>query len=88
MKRDELIDVLRSLAQEGSSVSGFSTDDGNKAIEVEEIGRAVTMVWKEDIQALIDCARELEEERSWWEGSVNSRRQIGIYLVQSESYSM
>jgi nuclear-control-of-ATPase protein 2 len=87
VKRDELIAVLKSLAQEGGiSTSGFSQDDGNGAIEVEVVGRAVTMVWKEVIQALVDSALELEEERSWWERMVNSRRQIATYLVQSERF--
>lgn len=85
VKRDELIAVLKALAQEGSaSTTGFSQDDGNAAIEVEVVGRAVTMVWKEVIQALIDSALELEEERGWWDRHVNSRRQIATYLLQSE----
>lgn len=85
VKRDELIGILRALSQEGvSNIRGFSQDDGNGAVEAEVIGRAVTMVWKEVIQDLIDSALALEEERSWWDQHVNSRRQIATYLLQSE----
>lgn len=54
-------------------------------VQAEVMGRAVTMVWKEVLEVLIGIALELEQERSWWESSVNSRRGVGIYLVQSES---
>jgi nuclear-control-of-ATPase protein 2 len=84
-KRDELVAVLRALAQEGGSgTRGLSPDDANGAIEAEVIGRAVTMVWKEVIQSLIESALELEEERSWWDANSNSRRQVATYLLQSK----
>lgn len=84
---ETLIEVLSELA-EHTSLAGYS-GSGNEggvdqAVKEEVMGRAVTIAWKEVMETLIKGALRVEEEKSWWESSVNSRRGVGIYLIQCE----
>ena len=84
---DKVIEVLQSLSRgKDQNVAAYTTDsDVDKLVEAEVLSRAVTMVWKEVMQALLDGALKLEEERSWWDASLNSNRGVGLYLLQSKS---
>lgn len=89
VSRDVLVDVLRnlsSLSRQASAGSGpqLQLSSVDATLHAEVMGRAVTMVWTEVMEVLIAAALALEEERGWWETSVNSRRGVGIYLIQSE----
>ncbi len=86
----KVIDVLRSLtkAKDQALIGEYVAEtDVDKLVEAEVMARAVTMVWKEVMQVLLEGALALEEERSWWESSLSSRRGVGTYLVQSEPTS-
>lgn len=92
ISHDKLIEVLRDLAEidvpsgaQHSASAGAGEQDG--PLEAEVFGRAITVVWKEVMQAFVEAALKLDEERSWWDGSVHTRRGVGIYLVQSGSSS-
>jgi nuclear-control-of-ATPase protein 2 len=83
VKKEDLVKVLKMLSEQVSAnVAGASRADA--AVREEVLGRATTMAWKEVMEVLIRAALELEEERGWWESSVNSRRGVGIYLIQCE----
>jgi nuclear-control-of-ATPase protein 2 len=58
-------------------------EEMDRVVEAEIVMRAVTMVWKEVMQAYVEGALRLEQERSWWDASLMSRRGVGIYLLQS-----
>ncbi|OCF33869.1 hypothetical protein I316_04581 [Kwoniella heveanensis BCC8398] len=88
--REKLIEVLESLStipSQGAGRDGYHVEaekseiDG--VVEAEVLGRAITMVWKEALQTLVDGALELEEERAWWDSSLNTRRGVGVYLIQT-----
>lgn len=84
----KIVDVLRSLLKprDQGVVAGYAVEsEVDRLVEAELMARAVTMVWKEVIQALLEGALALEAERSWWDASLSSRRGVGIYLVQSAS---
>jgi nuclear-control-of-ATPase protein 2 len=83
--RDKLVELLKSLAKIEGGIASYGADESNKALEDEVMSRAVTMVWKEVMEAFVQGALELEEERSWWEAVVNSRRGVMTHLVQSKS---
>lgn len=83
VSKDELIKLLKTLSKSelGTASTGNRAD---AAMREEVMGRATTIAWKEVMEVLIRAALELEEERGWWESSVNSRRGVGIYLIQCE----
>lgn len=87
VSKEDLIEVLKSLAEHAgtSGVSARRVSSADAAVQEEVMGRATTMAWKEVMEVLIQSALELEEERGWWEASVNSRRGVGIYLIQCKS---
>jgi hypothetical protein len=80
---DKLVSVLRDLGKYKEGVSSYASQVDD-LVEAEVMGRAVILVWKEVLQALVDGAQQLEEERSWWELSLNGRQGVIVYLVQSE----
>ena len=80
---EKVKDVLQSLTRSTAEYGGDS--DVDRLIEAEVLARAVTMVWKEVLQSLLEGALRLEEERSWWDMGLSSRKGVGIYLVQSTS---
>jgi len=86
----KVADVLRSLAKpRGGVLSGYVVEsEVDRLVEAEVMARAVTMVWKEVMQVLLEGALALEEEKSWWDASLSTRRGVGIYLVQSRSIDL
>lgn len=80
---EKLVQILRGLAKQREAVSAYATEV-DKLVEAEVLGRAVILVWKEVLQALVEGALQLEEERSWWDSSLLGRRGVLVYLVQSE----
>ncbi|WVQ98162.1 hypothetical protein IAU59_005284 [Kwoniella sp. CBS 9459] len=88
--REKLIEVLESLTavSQGVGRDGYQVEAEKKSeidgvVEAEVLGRAITMVWKEALQTLVEGALELEEERAWWDSSLNTRRGVGVYLIQT-----
>ncbi len=88
LTREKLIEVLqgltRALQDIGGGAGGYSVEsEVDKVVEAEIIGRGVTMVWKEVLETLLASAVRIEQERNWWDGSLNTRRGVVIYLLQS-----
>ncbi|KIR60442.1 hypothetical protein I314_03737 [Cryptococcus bacillisporus CA1873] len=83
--KERLQQILEDLAsakeQEGYAAEQLSEID--ELMEVEVIGRAVTILWKEVLDTFIDGALSLERERAWWDGVLNSSRGVSFYLVQT-----
>jgi nuclear-control-of-ATPase protein 2 len=82
--RKKLISVLQDLAKQRDGVASYASQV-DELVEAEVMGRAVVLVWKEVLQALVEGALQLEEERSWWDTSLDGRRGVITYLVQSKS---
>lgn len=80
---DKLVQVLVDLAKHRESVSSYS-NEVDQLVEAEVLGRAVVLVWKEVLQALVEGALQLEEERLWWDNSLAGRQGVLVYLVQSK----
>jgi len=83
---DKLVAILRDLGKYKESVSAYASQV-DELVEAEVMGRAVILVWKQVLQALVEGALQLEEERIWWDGSLNGRQGVIIYLIQSECLS-
>jgi len=81
---DKLISILKDLGKSREGVAAYASQV-DELVEAEVMGRAVVLVWREVLQALVEGALQLEEERSWWDQSLNGRRGVITYLVQSES---
>jgi len=56
----------------------------DKVREAQIMARAVTVVWKEVLDDLMQGALALEHDLHWWQGVLDSRRDIGLYFIQSE----
>ena len=82
--RKKLVQVLKDLAKQREGVASYASQV-DELVEAEVMGRAVVLVWKEVLQALVEGALQLEEERSWWNTSLDGRRGVITYLVQSKS---
>ncbi|KAK4683942.1 nuclear control of ATPase protein 2, partial [Tremellales sp. Uapishka_1] len=80
--REKLISVLEALV-ESKDAGAYSANDVDRVVEAEIVTRAVTMIWKEVIKVFVNDALDLEDERTWWGASLNSRRGVGIYLLQT-----
>ncbi|KAK8847520.1 hypothetical protein IAR55_005378 [Kwoniella newhampshirensis] len=84
---ERLIELLESLSDHRQQQQGYGVvENGNELdgiMEMEVMGRAVTMVWKEVLQTFVDGAMELEQERGWWDSALSSRRGVGVYLLQT-----
>ncbi|WVR04733.1 hypothetical protein IAU60_001744 [Kwoniella sp. DSM 27419] len=87
LTKDKLIEVLEALSKPQTQEDGYSAEIASSeldgVVEAEVLARAVTMVWKETLQALVDGALRLEEERTWWDSALSSRRGVGVYLMQT-----
>ncbi|WWC68050.1 uncharacterized protein I206_101969 [Kwoniella pini CBS 10737] len=83
VNREKLIEVLQSLNESHNDLTTTEKNELDQEVEVEILSRSITIVWKEVLQSLLDDALRLDEERSWWEGSLNSRRGVGLYLLQT-----
>ena len=84
--REKLNDILSSLANPREDVGGIYVVESemDRMLEGDIVARAVTVLWTETLHELLRAALALEEERSWWESVLNSRRGVGIYLIQSD----
>jgi len=78
-----VIDILKTLSQPRND-GYYTISEIDRVVEAEVLSRAVTVVWKEVLEELLNGALELEEEREWWDGSLSSRRGVGVYLLQSK----
>ncbi|AFR97473.1 hypothetical protein CNAG_04746 [Cryptococcus neoformans var. grubii H99] len=85
ISKERLQQILEDLSsakeQEGYATEQLSEID--ELVEVEVMGRAVTVLWKEVLDAFIDGALNLERERVWWDSVLNSRRGVSVYLIQT-----
>ncbi len=91
--KEHLIQVLETLTNSPDSSSGNNAGEASqtavktpvdKVVEAEIMARAVTVLWKETLEAAMAGAMELEQERVWWEGIIGSRTNVGLYFVQCE----
>ena len=93
--RKQLEVVLQSLidAHEQTRADVSSSSDAvsqqvvtpiDKVREAQIMARAVTVVWKEVLDDLMQGALALEHDLHWWQGVLDSRRDIGLYFIQSE----
>lgn len=82
--RDQLIAVLEALAKQQEGNGRFAVQsEMDRVVEGEVLGRAVTVLWKEVLDELLSDALTLEKEKTWWDGVLNSRTGVPIYLLQS-----
>jgi nuclear-control-of-ATPase protein 2 len=81
---DTLVSILKELGKSREAVTSYASQV-DELVEAEVMGRAVVLVWKEVLQSLVEGALQLEEEKLWWDGSLEGRRGVITYLVQSES---
>ncbi|ORX33993.1 ATP synthase regulation protein NCA2-domain-containing protein [Kockovaella imperatae] len=82
--RNKLESVLQTLVEERPSTKGAQNVRGvDKVMQEEIVARAVTMIWKEVLDQLMEVARELESERRYWENVLNSQLGVGVYFVQT-----
>jgi len=81
---DKLVSILKDLGKYKEGVSSYASGV-DEQVEAEVMCRVVILVWKEVLQALVEGALQLEEERIWWDNSLNGRQGVIIYLIQSES---
>lgn len=90
-----LIDAHEQTRADVSSSSSSSSSSGaagsqqvvtpiDKVREAQIMARAVTVVWKEVLDDLMQGALALEHDLYWWQGVLDSRRDIGLYFIQSE----
>jgi len=93
--RKQLEVVLQSLIdaheQTRADVSSSSAAGSQQVVtpidkvrEAQIMARAVTVVWKEVLDDLMQGALALEHDLHWWQGVLDSRRDIGLYFIQSE----
>ena len=92
--RKQLEVVLQSLidAHEQTRADVSSSAAGSQQVvtpidkvrEAQIMARAVTVVWKEVLDDLMQGALALEHDLHWWQGVLDSRRDIGLYFIQSE----
>ncbi|WWD21611.1 hypothetical protein CI109_106097 [Kwoniella shandongensis] len=88
---ERLIEILEQLSSSTSvqknNEDGYGynveANELDGIMEIEVLGRAVTMVWKEVLQTFVEGAMEFEQERSWWDNALSSRRGVGVYLLQT-----
>ena len=85
--RQELRKALQSLInadEKSGGASGYVVQSEiDRVVESEVIARALTIVWKEVLDELLAAALQLEREKIWWDGVLNSRQGVAIYLLQS-----
>lgn len=90
--RSKLVNVLKAIvdAQEQhasaatGSASGLAAYNAiDKVMEAEIMARAVTVLWREALDTVVEGALALERERVWWEAVVGSKFDISLYFIQS-----
>ncbi|KAJ9109213.1 hypothetical protein QFC21_000542 [Naganishia friedmannii] len=92
--RSKLVNVLKTIAdtqeQQGTGTSAASSASTglaaynaiDKVMEAEIMARAVTVLWREALDTVVEGALALERERVWWEAVVGSRFDISLYFIQ------
>lgn len=65
--------------------NGVVTTPIDKVREAQIMARAVTVVWREILDELMQGALALEHDLNYWQSMLDSRRDIGLYFVQCES---
>lgn len=80
--RRQIEQSLETLVNQASAASVAPVD---KVREAQIMARAVTVVWKESMQALVDESVRIEYAIEWWESTLQSGLQVAVYLIQSRS---
>ena len=96
--KKQLEGVLQSLvdlyenAQEAQGQDGaygqsnaVMTTPIDKVREAQIMARAVTVVWREILDQVMQGALALEHDLNYWQSMLDSRRDVGLYFVQCES---
>ncbi|KAL1407260.1 Nuclear control of ATPase protein 2 [Vanrija albida] len=81
----KLASILDELTQPlpAGEVRSSATLEADAAAEAEIITRAVSVIWAQVMQAFVDGSLQLEEDRVWWDLSLNSKSGVLVYFVQS-----
>lgn len=82
--RAKLQSVLQTIADaQSSDVSASATYNAvDKVMEAEIMARAVTVLWRETLDTVVEGALALERDRVWWEAIVGSRFDVSLYFIQ------
>lgn len=84
--RAKLLHVLQTIAETQDRVQATTANAGynaiDKVMEAEIMARAVTVLWRETLDTVVEGALVLEQERVWWEGVVGSRFDVSLYFIQ------
>ncbi|WWC59570.1 uncharacterized protein I303_102126 [Kwoniella dejecticola CBS 10117] len=83
VSREKLVEVLQTLSDSHNDLTTAEKSQLDEEVEVEILSRSIAIIWKEVLQTFLDSALKLDEERGWWEASLNSRRGVGLYLLQT-----
>lgn len=79
----KLAHLLKDIAQPTGNISGIANVSAvDSAAEAEILARAVTIIWSNVTDDLIDSALELDDDLTYWEIGLQSRWGAVIYLVQ------
>ncbi|KAH8090542.1 ATP synthase regulation protein NCA2-domain-containing protein [Filobasidium floriforme] len=93
--RKQLEGVLQTLvdlydnAQAPTQEQGYGQSNAvtttpiDKVREAQIMARAVTVVWREILDDFMQGALALEHDLNYWQTMIDSRRDIGLYFVQS-----
>lgn len=85
------MNVLKTIAETqeqhasgvASSASGLAAYNAiDKVMEAEIMARAVTVLWREALDTVVEGALALERERVWWEAVVGSKFDVSLYFIQ------
>nr|ODN89520.1 hypothetical protein L203_02231 [Cryptococcus depauperatus CBS 7841] len=83
--KQKLEKVLNNLVQHLKRTE-YKTQEASgldELLELEVLGRAVTVLWKEVLEMFVHEALKLEEERDWWNSLIRSRQGVSIYFLQT-----
>lgn len=84
--RGKLLHVLQTIAEAQDRIQATTANAGynaiDKVMEAEIMARAVTVLWRETLDTVVEGALALEQERIWWEAVVGSRFDVSLYFIQ------
>lgn len=81
----KLANLLHEIASPHGNISGTANvSPVDAAAEAEILARAVTIIWSNVTDDLIDSALELDDDLTYWEIGLQSRWGAVMYLVQCE----
>lgn len=81
----KLAHLLKDIANPSGNISGIANvSPVDAAAEAEILARAVTIIWSNVTDDLIESALELDDDLTYWEIGLQSRWGAVIYLVQCE----